>query len=144
MTITLTMAWLGGTGDRNILDETSRCTAEPAIHKCRKTIRRSLEPIPVKKLKDQIVFVDGHTRALAAFIHGLSSVLVYWEHEELDWEAYEICVEWCKKERIRTIGDLKDRVIPHEKYKVFWYDRCEKMQQDLKKRRQLRIEKERR
>jgi len=103
-----------------------------------------IEPIPVNKLKDQIVFVDGHTRALAAFIHGLSSVPVYWEHEELDWEAYEICVEWCEKERIRTIGDLKDRVIPHEKYEVLWYDRCEKMQQDLKKRRQLRIEKERR
>jgi len=54
-------------------------------------------------------------------------------------------VEWCEKERIRTIGDLKDRVLPHEKYEVLWYDRCEKMQQDLKKRRQqLRIEKERR
>ncbi len=103
-----------------------------------------VEPIPVKELKDQIVFVDGHTRALAAFIHGLSSVPVYWEHEDLNWEAYEACVEWCERERIYTISDLKDRVIPHEKYQELWLDRCKKMQQSLRKRRQLRIKKERR
>ncbi len=103
-----------------------------------------VEPIPVKKLKDQIVFVDGHTRALAAFIHGLSSVPVYWEHEDLDWEAYEVCVEWCERERIYTISDLKDRVIPHEKYQELWLDRCKEMQQSLRKSRQLRIKKERR
>jgi len=57
----------------------------------------SIEPIPIKKLGNEIIFVDGHTRAFAAFLHSFSQVPVYWEDEELDWDAYEICVGWCKK-----------------------------------------------
>jgi hypothetical protein len=50
------------------------------------------ESIPVKRLGNQIVFVDGHTRAFAAFLLGFSAILVYWEYEELDWDEYEACV----------------------------------------------------
>jgi len=93
----------------------------------------SIEPIPIKKLGKQTIFVDGHTRAFAAFLQNLSEVPVYWEDEELDWDEYKICAAWCKKEQIRTIADLKDRVIPQKDYEVFWYHRCEKTQQDLLK-----------
>ncbi len=85
----------------------------------------SLEPIPVKKLGNQVIFVDGHTRALAAYLCGFSEVPVFWEEDELDWEAYEICVGWCKEEGIRQIADLKDRVVPPEDYEVLWLKRCE-------------------
>jgi len=97
----------------------------------------SVEPIPIKKLRDQIIFVDGHTRAFAAFQRGFSTVPVYWEYEELDWEAYEICVEWCKEEGIHTIADLKNRVIPHQEYEKLWYERCAKMQKELEAKRKL-------
>ena len=100
-----------------------------------KTKLESLEPIPVKKLGNQVIFVDGHTRAFAAFLHGLSEVTVYWEEDELDWDAYEICVDWCKKEGIHTIADLKDRVVSQQEYEVVWYKRCEKMQQNLESKR---------
>lgn len=101
----------------------------------------SMEPIPIKRLKNKIIFVDGHTRAFAAFLHGFSQVPVYWEDEELDWEAYEICVRWCEKEGIYTIADLKDRVIPHKDYEKLWYERCEKMQRNLDaKRKRMRSE----
>jgi hypothetical protein len=90
-----------------------------------------MEPIPIKKLKEDVIFVDGHTRAFAAFLCGFSEVPVYWEDEELDWDAYKICVEWCKREGIRTIADLKNRVVPQRKYEKLWYERCEKMQRDL-------------
>ncbi|MCD6240006.1 hypothetical protein J7K27_00590 [Candidatus Bathyarchaeota archaeon] len=99
----------------------------------------SIEPIPIKRLRNDIIFVDGHTRAFAAFLHGLKKVPVYWEDEELDWEAYKICVEWCKKEGIHTIADLKNRVIPHRKYEILWYRRCEKMQQDLEAERKRKM-----
>ncbi len=95
----------------------------------------SIEPIPVKKLGDDVIFVDGHTRAFAAYLCGVSEVPVYWEDEELDWEAYEICVEWCKESGIRRISDLKDRVVPQKDYEILWYKRCEDMQRDLEKRR---------
>lgn len=100
-----------------------------------------IEPIPVKKLGNQVIYVDGHTRAFAAFLHGLSEVPVYWEEDELDWEAYEICVEWCKKEKIHTIADLKDRVVSQQEYEIVWYKRCEKMQQDLETKRKRRAHK---
>lgn len=86
----------------------------------------SIEPIPIKKLGDEIIFVDGHTRAFAAFLHDLSEVPVYREDEELDWHAYRICVGWCKKHGIHTIADLKNRVVPHKDYEKLWYRRCEK------------------
>ena len=92
-------------------------------------------PIPVKRLGDQIVFVDGHTRAFAAFMQGFPEVPVYWEDEDLDWEAYEICVEWCKFEGIHTIVDLKNRIISDEEYKVLWLNRCAEMQKDLDQER---------
>ena len=94
-----------------------------------------VRPIPIKELDNQIVFVDGHTRAFAAFLLGLSEILVYWEDEELDWDEYRICVGWCKKEGINTISGLKNRVVPNKDYKVIWLDRCKKMQEDLERKR---------
>ena len=102
----------------------------------------SIEPIPVKKLGDDVIFVDGHTRAFAAFLCGVPEVPVYWEDEELDWEAYEICVEWCKESGIRRISDLKNRVVPQKDYETLWYKRCEDMQRDLEKRRLQGLEKQ--
>jgi len=96
---------------------------------------KSLEPIPVKKLGNEVIFVDGHTRAFAAFLHGFSEVLVYWEEDALDWDVYKICVEWCKEESIHTIGDLENRVVPQARYEVLWLKRCAKMQEDLEARR---------
>lgn len=90
-----------------------------------------IEPIPIKKLGNETIFVDGHTRAFAAFKRNLSQVPVYWEDEKLDWDAYRICVGWCEEEGICSIGDLNDRVIPHKEYEILWYDRCETMQQNL-------------
>ena len=97
-----------------------------------------VEPIPVRKLGNQVVFVDGHTRAFAAFLQGLAEVQVCWEDEALDWEEYEICVEWCKKEGIHTISDLKNRVVSQEDYRVLWLDRCKKMQHDIETKRKIK------
>lgn len=100
----------------------------------------SLGPIPIKKLGNEIVIVDGHTRAFAAFLHNLKEVDVYWEEETLDWDAYKICVEWCKNEGIHTIADLKDRVIPQKDYETLWLERCAEMQKELSRKRCLQSE----
>jgi hypothetical protein len=104
-----------------------------------KSLERSkfvfVEPIPIKKLGNQVVFVDGHTRALAAFLLGLSEVPVYWEDEELDWDEYKICIGWCKEEGIHTISDLKNRIVSHKDYQVLWLDRCGRMQRELEEKR---------
>lgn len=95
----------------------------------------SLEPIPVKELGSQVVLVDGHTRALAAYLCGLTEVRVFWEEDELDWEAYEICVGWCKTEGIFTSADLKERVVSPQEYDVLWLQRCRDLHQKLEARR---------
>ena len=91
----------------------------------------SLDPIPIKALGDRVIMTDGHTRALAALLAGLAEVPVVWDEDELDWEAYQICVDWCLTEGIRTIADLQDRVVPAAAYEVVWYQRCREMQRDL-------------
>jgi hypothetical protein len=96
-----------------------------------------IEPIPVKKLGDQVVFVDGHTRALAAFLRGVSEVSVYWYDEGLSWELYKVCVEWCKKDGIQTIADLEDRVISHRAFERMWIKRCEKTERELETRHKM-------
>jgi hypothetical protein len=95
----------------------------------------SLEPIPVKELNGEIVSTDGHTRALALHMKGFSEVEVEWEDTELDWEAYEICVAWCKEEGVFSIADLGNRIVEPPKYQVLWLDRCGKMQEELETRR---------
>jgi hypothetical protein len=94
-----------------------------------------VEPEPIKKLGNDVVFVDGHTRAYVAFLRGFSEVPVYWEDEELDWDACGIWVRWCKDEGIRSIGDLRNRVVSEKDYEMLWYARCEEMQRSLTERR---------
>lgn len=94
-----------------------------------------LEPIPVRRLGECIIFTDGHTRAFAAFLEGLSQVRVCWDSDDLDMEAYKTCVAWCKEEGIHTIADLQGRVVSHGEYEVLWLQRCEEMQRELDARR---------
>jgi hypothetical protein len=70
-----------------------------------------VEPIPVKILGNQVIFVNGHTRALAAFLLGLLEIPVCWEDEQLDWNEYEVCLKWCREEGIYNISDLRSRIV---------------------------------
>lgn len=95
----------------------------------------ALEPIPIKRLGDCILYTDGHTRAFAAYQQGFTEVPVVWDEDDLDWEAYQICVDWCLAEGIRAIADLAGRVIAPEQYETLWHDRCRVMQAELAMRR---------
>jgi hypothetical protein len=90
-----------------------------------------MEPLPVRRFGTRLVFTDGHTRALAAYLAGLRSVSVVWDEDDLDWEAYQICVDWCLEAGIRTIADLADRIVPAREYEVVWLQRCARMQRAL-------------
>jgi len=95
----------------------------------------SLEPIPVKELNGEIISTDGHTRALVLYMKDFSEVEVEWEDTELDWEAYEICVAWCKEEGILSIADLRNRIVEPLEYQSLWLDRCRMMQEELEAKR---------
>ena len=89
------------------------------------------DAIPIKNLNGKVIFTDGHTRAYAAYMGGLKTIKVYWDEDELDWEAYQICVDWCNLEGIKLIEDLKNRIISPTEYEILWLKRCKDMHNQL-------------
>ncbi|TFG21424.1 MAG: hypothetical protein EU530_00280 [Promethearchaeota archaeon] len=89
------------------------------------------DPIPIKELNGKTIFVDGHTRAVALHLYGQKTMPVYWEYEELDWEMYEICVQWCADAGIHSVVELASRIVSHEEYKIVWYKRCDDLHSSL-------------
>lgn len=94
-----------------------------------------LAPLPVKQLCDSVMLTDGHTRAVAAALSGIDSVEVYWETDDLDWELYEECVRWCRAEGLRSVLDLKSRIVPPEDYRRLWHDPCDALHLEFARRR---------
>lgn len=99
------------------------------------TNAETVEAVPVKKLGSRIVFTDGHTRAFALFQSGITEIYVYWDDDELDWEAYQICVDWCIDQEICSVKDLKGRIVSEEDYEILWRKRCSDMQCMLAEKR---------
>jgi hypothetical protein len=95
----------------------------------------ALTPIPVKRLNGRVIYTDGHTRAFAAYQRGFTEVPVVWDEDELDWEAYQICVDWCLENGIHTVMDLQDRVVAPEAYERLWIGRCHAMHKQLEQAR---------
>ncbi|MHC4966183.1 MAG: sugar ABC transporter ATP-binding protein, partial [Planctomycetota bacterium] len=98
----------------------------------------SIDPVPVKQLGARTVLTDGHTRACAAFQEGHKSIPAYWETDELDWEAYEICVQWCRQEGIHSVADLPSRIVTADEYEELWYKRCRALHDRLAEQRKER------
>ncbi len=99
---------------------------EQALNSLRNSGFENAQPLPVKQLNDDIIFTDGHTRAYILWLNGYKEIKVIWEDEDLDWKLYKRYVEWCKQAGIRTIADLKDRIIDHGSYQIKWIERCKK------------------
>ena len=93
------------------------------------------EPVPVKYLNGRIIFTDGHTRAFAAYRKGLAKIPLVWDEDELDWEAYQLCADACRKRGIRSVADLEERVISGEDYELLWNNWCEVLHEVLELQR---------
>ncbi len=92
--------------------------------------QQDVEPLPVKKVADKLFFTDGHHRAFTLWKDGEEEVEVYEDTDDMDWLQYLICVDWCLEEGLVSIGDLEDRILSDEEFKVLWLDRCEGMHQE--------------
>ncbi len=96
----------------------------------------SYEPLPLKEIDGVIFFTDGHTRALMTHLCGIERIKVYWDDDDLDWEAYQECVRWCIEAGITSIKDLADKIIPHEEYEKLWIGRCDNLHEQLEIQRE--------
>jgi hypothetical protein len=86
---------------------------------------------PVLQIDSRLVFSDQHTRALAAWMHGLDQIIVYPEQDQVSLEMYRICVQWCHSENIQAIQHLAQRVIDDREYQTLWIERCKQMHRAL-------------
>lgn len=91
----------------------------------------ALPPIPVKNLDGRLVATDGHTRGVALARAGYVEIWAIWDEDDLDWEAYRICVGWCRAVGLRTMRDLVDRIVDPDAYRRLWLDRCRRMHDRL-------------
>lgn len=84
----------------------------------------------VRRIDDDIVLTDGHTRAYTAFQLGLDKVAVSWDRDKGDITEYELAVDHVRSKGVRTIADCI--VLSHERYEQKWYVFCKQIRKDLK------------
>ncbi len=89
--------------------------------------KENLEPLPVKRIGEELFFTDGHHRAFTLWKKGKDEVEVYEDEDDMDWLEYLICVDWCMEENIASIKDLEDKIVSEEKFQDLWIGRCQQM-----------------
>ena len=95
----------------------------------------NFEPLPVKALNGRVIFTDGHTRAWVAYTAGLERVPLVWDLDELDWEAYQMCVDACVERNVTTVADFEGRVLSGPEYREKWNGWCDRLHQSLEQKR---------
>jgi len=84
------------------------------------------EALPVRRFGDKIALTDGHHRAYLIWQSGAEKLPVYWDEDDLDWNIYEICLQWCEEAGVLVVPDFANRIINAEEYQKLWHDRCER------------------
>ncbi len=89
------------------------------------------ESIPIKEFNGELVFMDGHTRALVLYEKNATKVKVHWDQSPHDDKLYMECMRWCKLEEITHISDLRSRILESNRYNELWVKKCHSFQQKL-------------
>lgn len=92
-------------------------------------------PIPIKELNGRIIFTDGHTRAWVAYTAGLEIVPLVWDEDDLDWEAYQMCVDACVERKVYSAADFEGRILSDVDYKENWDGWCDRLHETLEQNR---------
>ena len=82
------------------------------------------DEFPVKLLNQKMVLTDGHHRVYLTQLSGFDDILVYWDEDDMDWSAYELCVTWCEDAGVLRISDLRNRILSDEDYVLLWHEQC--------------------
>lgn len=89
------------------------------------------EPIPIKKLGDNLVMTDGHTRTCYLIEMGYEYIPTIEEISELDWEAYRINVQDCEKRGVFSAIDLTKCVVSYDEFQLKWNKYCDEIHNRL-------------
>jgi GNAT superfamily N-acetyltransferase len=83
------------------------------------------EPIPIKRLGQDMVMTDGHTRTTYLIQNGYKCIPTIEESDILDWEAYIINVNDCKERGVKSAFDLLHCIVPNDFFKLNWDNYCD-------------------
>ena len=72
------------------------------------------EPISIKRLGQDMVMTDGHTRTTYLIQNGYQYILIIEESDILDLEAYTINVNDCKERGVKSALDLLHCIVPND------------------------------
>jgi hypothetical protein len=109
----------------------NRAKLTPLLAAVRINGLHALAPVPLKVLNGWIIYTDGHSHALAVWLNGYTEIEAVWENDPLDWDANQICVDWCLAASIHTVANLTARILEPEAYSRLWLEPCRRMQTQL-------------
>jgi hypothetical protein len=82
--------------------------------------------IKVKQINGDFVYADDHIKPFAAYFLGMTEVKINCLEESSGDAELKKRVDWCRKDGIRTIADLRRRVVSSDDYINLWQSRIEK------------------
>ena len=107
----------------------------------------NFQPLPVHDFGNgRLTLTDGHSRAFVAWRHGVREIPVVYDTDEIvagetGQMLYREDLVWCQRFGLVHIWDLKDRILPPEKYQESWSGRCDRSYSLLTKSNQQQREK---
>lgn len=79
----------------------------------------------------RLTLTDGHSRAFIAYTMGVSELPVVYDTDilvtsDIGQLLYKNDIVWCERFGVKTIGDLRERIISKTDYEELWIKRCDK------------------
>jgi hypothetical protein len=95
-----------------------------------------LRPFPVRSICGNYALTDNHHTAFLTFLMGKLDAEVWYDTDDMDWEAYERSVNECRSRGVRQLADFIGRLVSHVEYENTWCAWCDEMHELLEKERQ--------
>ena len=83
-----------------------------------------VDPISILAFGNCLLITDGHHRAYQALLVGRDTISAEFDRDGGD-ELYHLYAQACEERKIYSVLDLKNRILPQDKYEAKWYNWCD-------------------
>lgn len=85
---------------------------------------KNVDPISILAFGNCLLITDGHHRAYQALLVGRDTISAEFDRDGGD-ELYHLYAQACEERKIYSVLDLKNRILPQDKYEAKWYNWCD-------------------
>ena len=89
-----------------------------------------VDPISILAFGDCLLITDGHHRAYQALLAGRDTISAEFDRDGGD-ELYHLYAQACEERKIYSVLDLKNHILPQDKYEAKWYNWCDGFNQGV-------------